>query len=335
MRTYRLERGLGVEGLKVVTGEPPALGAREVRVRVHAVSLNHRDFSQTRASSGDAITPVSDGAGEVVEVGAEVRRFNLGDRVMASFFPDWVDGPPDPAKTARPLGGRAFGMLAESVALPEHSWTRIPEHLSYREAATLPCAGVTAWNALFVTGELRPGSTVLVLGTGGVSLWALQLARVAGLRAIVTSSDDAKLEGARALGAGGTINYRKVPEWDVRVRELTGGRGVDLVLETVGRETLGRSLRSLRAGGMLAKIGGVSGFGGEIDDDALIDGALRIAGVLVGSRSMLDDLARFVGDHNLRPVIDRAFGFDDAPSAYRHFAAARNPGKVVIDVAAA
>ena len=335
MKLYRLERGRGLDGLGLVTSARRALEAGEIRVEIHAVSLNHRDLSATRVTSGDPITPVSDGAGVVVETGPGAERFKVGDRVIASFFPDWIDGLPAPEKTARPLGSKAHGMLAESIVLPERSWTRVPAHLSFREAATLPCAALTAWNALFVTTTLAPGSTVLLLGTGGVSLWALQLAVASGLSAIVTSSDDAKLQLAREMGAIATINYRTDANWDSRVRTVTGGRGVDLVLDTAGRETLGRSLRSLRAGGTVARIGGVTGWGGEVDDDALVDGSLRIAGVLVGSRTMLDDLARFVSQASLHPVIDRAFPFAQARAAYEHFASARAPGKVIIDGLAA
>jgi NADPH:quinone reductase-like Zn-dependent oxidoreductase len=199
----------------------------------------------------------------------------------------------------------------------------------------VPCAGVTAWNALFVAAAPQPGDTVLLLGTGGVSIWALQLAKAAGLRVIITSSDDAKLQAARSLGADATVNYGALPDWAARVHELTHGRGADLVLDTAGRETLAQSMRALRPGGTVAYIGGTTGFGGEIDADAMIDGALRIVGVLVGSRSMVEDLVRFVEQTGLRPVIDRAFGFADLRADFRYLASARHVGKVVVDVGAA
>lgn len=336
MQAYRLHRGQGIAGLERFDAVPAPLQRHEVRVAVQAVALNFRDLEIARGGSAGmaSIVPGSDGAGVVVEAGATVTRWRSGDRVAANFFPHWVDGPSTDAKVAGSLGNRGPGMLAQTVVLPESALFALPPSLSFVEAATLPCAGVTAWNALFVAGCGRPGDTVLLLGTGGVSIWALQLAKAAGLRVLITSSDDRKLSIASQLGADATINYRDVPDWPLRVRELTDGRGADLVLETSGRDTLARSMAAVRREGRIAVIGGTSGWGGEIDADALIDGALRIVGVLVGSRAMAQDLVRFVEQRRIRPVVDRVFAFAQAASAYAHLATSGHVGKVVIEVGA-
>jgi NADPH:quinone reductase-like Zn-dependent oxidoreductase len=335
MQAYQLHRGQGPAGLERCEQPEPTPGPHDVLVRVHAVSLNHRDLAIANAAGTPAPhVPCSDGAGEVVAVGSAVTRLKVGMRVMSSFFPLWADGAPTPAATAVALGGgRGPGMLAQCVALPEQAWVVLPDSLGYRQAATLPCAGVTAWNALFGADAVRPGDAVLTLGTGGVSLWALQLGRAAGLRTIVTSSDDDKLQKARHLGAAEGINYRTTPDWAATVRTMTGGRGVDRVIETAGRQTLSRSMTATRHGGTVAVIGGTSGWGGEIDADAMVDGALRLQGVLVGSRTMAEALLRFVDAARIEPVIDRCFPFDQAREAYAHLAAQRHVGKVVIDLA--
>lgn len=337
MQAYQIQSGQKIAGLERVQRQSTALAAHEVRVRVHAVSLNYRDLmiaNGSYLSTGEGpVIPASDGAGEVIEVGAGVTRLRVGDRVVASFFPDWINDAPTPQFTSRALGAVANGMLAEEVVLHEQAWVTIPAHMDYVEASTLPCAGVTAWNALFVEGGLRAGDSVLLLGTGGVSVWALQIAKAAGLRAIITSSSDEKLERARALGASATINYNSTPEWQDEVLRLTAGRGVDLVLEVGGQGTLSRSIGSARMGGTIAVIGGVSGFGGALDAFALIGGAKRLSGIFVGSRSMLEELSRFTELTALRPVVDRVFPFAQAREAYAHLERAGHFGKVVIEVA--
>ena len=224
MQAYRLHRGQGIEGLERVQIQSPPLQSHEVRIGVQAVSLNYRDLEIARGGTegSPAITPCSDGAGVVLEVGSGVTQWRTGDRVMASFFPNWIDGAATAEKTAGSLGARGPGMLAQTVVLPAQALVAVPASLNFAEASTLPCAGVVAWNALFVAGGARPGSTVLLLGTGGVSIWALQLAKAAGLRVLITSSGDHKLDFARRLGADETINYRDQPLWAARVRELTG-----------------------------------------------------------------------------------------------------------------
>lgn len=269
----------------------------------------------------------------MIEIGPEVREFKVGDRVVSSFFPDWLSGAPNSHSTAGALGGTRDGVLAEEVVLPETGWVAIPDHLDYVEAATLPCAGVTAWNALFCVAPLIPGDSVLLLGTGGVSIWALQLAKAAGMRVLITSSDDAKLEKARAMGVDETINYRKTPDWQDEVIRLTKGRGVDRVLEVGGPDTLSRSIASARMGGTISVIGRLSGTACmSFDPASIFGGAKHLAGVLIGSREMLMDLVRFVELHRIRPVIDRVFDFDQASEAYEYLEAAQHFGKVVITI---
>lgn len=333
MKTWRLQRGGGVESLELTETERPAPAPHEVRLRVRAVSLNHRDLLVARETGGTGhVVPGSDAAGDVIETGDAVTEWKLGDRVFVAFFPAWLDGEPTPANSASGFGGGIDGLLAEEVVVPSSALVRLPANLDFSQGATLPCAGVTAWNALFAEGRVRPGDSVLLLGTGGVSIWALQLAKAAGLRVLITSSDDAKLERARALGADATINYANTPRWDEAVHELTQGRGVDLVLETGGDATLARSLRAARKGGTVAVIGGTSGgYGGTLEPWALVGGAKRLAGILVGNRRMAEDLARFVGQAHIEPVVDRRFRFADARAAFDHLAAARHFGKVVIE----
>lgn len=337
MQAYQIKAGQQIAGLEQVQRSISAPAAHQVQVRVHAVSLNYRDLMIADGkylSTGDAsVIPCSDGAGEIVAVGAQVTRFRVGDRVAAAFFPEWLHGAPTLQNTANALGGSVDGMLAEHVVLHEEALVAMPAHLGYVEAATLPCAGVTAWNALFVEGGLRAGDSVLLLGTGGVSIWALQLAKAAGLRTVITSSSDEKLDRACGLGASATINYRTTPEWQDEVLRLTDGRGVDLVLEVGGQGTLTRSIASARMGGTAAIIGGVSGFGlGELNPFALIGGAKRLCGVLVGSRDMFEDLNRFVSANEIHPVVDRVFPFQQAREAYSYLKGAGHFGKVVIEV---
>lgn len=336
MKSYRMQPGQGPAGLEAVDlPTPDRLGPHEVRVRVRAVSLNARDLMLSeRPGRGQPYVPGSDGAGEVIETGAAVSRWRVGDRVFAHFFPDWIDGPPTAAATVSGLGGGQWpGMLAHEVVLPESAWVAVPEHLGFEEAATLPCAGVTAWNALFGAARLQPGDTVLTLGTGGVSIWALQLAVAAGLRVIVTSSDDGKLTRARMLGAHHTLNYRSTPQWSAKVLELTDGRGADLCVDVGGRGTLAESVAATRYGGTIALVGGLSGgFGVELPPFALIDGAQSLVGVLVGPRCMAERLASFLTLQGLRPVIDRIFEFGEAPAAWAYLRSRDHVGKVVIRV---
>jgi len=337
MRAYQILPGAGIDGLQCVDFPDRELGTGEVRVRVRAVSLNYRDLMVASGNYlvnvDNPIVPCSDGAGEVLAVGPGVRRVQVGDRVAASFFPYWHDGPSTPDKIRHALGGDIDGMLAEEVILPEDALARIPAAMGFIDAATLPCAGVTAWNAIFESSNaVRPGDTVLLLGTGGVSVLGLQLAKAAGLQTIITSSSDDKLQRARELGATHTINYRTHPEWQEEVLRMTRGAGAQVVLEVGGQGTVNRSIAAAAMGGSVAIIGGVSGFGGEVNPASLLAGAKRLVGIYVGSRTMLEKVLGFAASGGLQPVVDRVFPFDAAAQAYRYMESGSHFGKVVVAV---
>jgi NADPH:quinone reductase-like Zn-dependent oxidoreductase len=335
MKQWVIQEYGGPSGLTQVEVPAPAPGAREVLVRVHAVSLNYRDLLNLQAARPGGLplpfVPCSDGAGEVVAVGSEVTLWKPGDRVAGIFFRDWVSGSFELAYHKTALGGSAPGMLAEQVVLPEHALVRVPEHLSDAEAASLPCAGVTAWQALFTRGGLQAGRTVLALGTGGVSVFALQLAKAAGARVIITSSSDEKLARARELGAAETVNYRTTPEWDKEVWRLSGKRGVDHVIEVGGPGTLEKSLNCVAAGGQVALIGVLTGFGPPTGTlFPLTARNARMDGIYVGSRADFEALNAFVTEHRIHPVIDRIFACEEAPAAYAHLQSGAHFGKVVV-----
>ncbi|MBJ9963213.1 zinc-dependent alcohol dehydrogenase family protein [Burkholderia seminalis] len=338
MHAWQIKPGDGIAGLRRIDATQRPVGPTDVVVKIHSASLNYRDLMFARGDylgiGTEALIPVADGAGEVVEIGRDVTRFKPGDRVINTYFPRWIDGPVTPQKVSGSAGSHFDGVLAERFVSDEAALVAIPPHLDYDEAATLSCAGITAWNALFVDGGLAPGATVALLGTGGVSIIALQLAHAAGLRTIVTSSSDAKLERARALGADATINYRTAPEWQHEVLRVTDGAGADLVVEVGGRDTLPRSVAATKMGGIVSVIGGLSSFGGpELGLLSLIGGARRLHGFMVGSRAMLDDVVRLVAAKRIKPVVDRVFGFDEAPQAYAYLQSGQHFGKVVIRVA--
>ena len=334
MKAMRIHRTGDLDGLQREELPEPRPGPGQVRVRIRAASLNFRDLLIVKGSYSRnlplPLVPLSDGAGEVVEVGPGVTRFAVGARVAGIFMQTWIDGALTDAKGKSALGGAIDGVLAEQVVLHEDGLVAVPEHLSFEEAATLPCAGVTAWNGLIEAG-LKAGDTVLTLGTGGVSLFALQFARLAGARVIATSSSDDKLARAKQLGAVEGINYKTTPEWDKTVREMTGGVGVDHVVEVGGAGTLPRSLKAVRAGGHVALIGVLSG-GGEVNPTPVLIKAVRLQGVYVGSRAMFEAMNRAVSEHRLRPVIDKVFPFEEAVAAYRHLESGAHFGKVVIRV---
>jgi NADPH:quinone reductase-like Zn-dependent oxidoreductase len=333
MRRYELKKGADKSyELALVSAPRPQVSRDGVLVRIRAVSLNHRDLYVLQGTSGDANgrVPISDGAGEVVAVGADVKEFKVGDRVAGTFFERWKNGKPTPAGLRTARGGAASGVLSELVSGPEESWVKIPAHLSFEEAATLPCAGVTAWNALFTTGHVQPGEFVLLEGTGGVSIFGLQFAAAAGAKPIITSSSDAKLERARAMGAVGTVNYRTNTEWEREVRKLSGGGGVDHVLEVGGKDTLPRALRALALGGQVSLIGGLTGFNGSIEVGAVsaVQGTVR--SIYVGSRADFEAMNVFIAKHKLKPVIDKAFPFEQAAAAFEYLESGSHFGKVVI-----
>jgi NADPH:quinone reductase-like Zn-dependent oxidoreductase len=263
-------------------------------------------------------------------VGAAVTSWKTGDRVVIPFMPEWIEGPPEPAKTATALGGDVDGLLREFATVRADALLPIPDHLGFEEAATLPCAGVTAWHGLFEAARLQPGQTLLLQGTGGVSLFGLQFGRMAGATIILTSSSDEKLGRARVLGAHHTINYRAQPEWDREVRELTGGRGVDLTLEVGGAGTLAHTLRATRPGGQVSVIGVLSGVEGKLDLGPILHRSIRLNGIYVGSRDMFARMNAAVAQNRMRPVIDRIFPFAEASAAFRHLESGSHFGKIVI-----
>ena len=325
----------GAYRLTIEEAPIPAPAEREVLVRVHAASLNRRDVyvlkGQYPMPPRPRIVPLSDGAGEVVELGSGVTRFKVGDRVAASFFQRWVRGRPGADTLASALGGQLDGMLSEYVCLCEDGLVGIPGGCSFEEAATLPCAAVTAWNGLMTRGRMRPGDHVLVLGTGGVAIFGLQFACAAGGRAILTSSSDAKLTRARDLGAVAAINYSTTPQWSDAVRAATGGVGVQQILEVAAR-TVQQSLASLAPGGHIALIGGLAGFGGEVPAMALVHANATASGIYVGSRANFEAMNAFIEQHRIRPVIDRVYDLADAADAYERIDAGRHIGKVVISL---
>ena len=327
-------QSFGLDHLKRAERPTPEPGANEALVRLRAVSLNFRDLLMVQGKYNPHLklprVPISDGAGEIVSVGAEVTTWKPGDRVVIPFFPAWLDGELTAAKSASALGGEVDGLLREFAAVRADALLPIPAHLGFEQAATLPCAAVTAWNGLFVSGNLRPGQTLLLQGTGGVSLFGLQFGRLAGATIILISSSDAKLEGARAMGAHHTINYRTEPEWAKRVLELTGGRGVDLTLEVGGAGTLSKTLRATGHAGHISLIGILSGIAGEIQIGPILHKALTVRGIYVGSRSMFEAMNVAIAQHRLEPVIDRVFSFDETPEAFRHLESAQHFGKLVL-----
>lgn len=332
MRAYEIVSDGGIDALKLAERPTPEPGPGEVLVRMRASALNYRDLLTVTDPVGRNLPypriPNSDGAGEVLAIGPGVTRFAVGDRVAGCFFQRWEDGDITADGMASALGGTMDGVLAEEVVLSERGLVEIPDHLSFAEASTLPCAALTAWNGLVEKGRLMAGDTVLCIGTGGVSMFGLQIARLHGARAVVISSSDEKLERARAMGAWATINYRTMPDWQKGVLEATGGRGVDHVLEVGGAGTLPRSIASTRIAGHLALIGVLTG--GEISPALIFRNSLRVSGIYVGSRAMFERMNRAVAAAELRPVIDRTFSFDDARAAFHHLKAAGHFGKVVI-----
>ena len=275
--------------------------------------------------------PLSDGVGEVVEVGPGVTRVKVGDRVAGAFMPKWVAGEIDEAKARSALGGGgADGMLAEFVAIHEEGVVHVPEHLSDEEAATLPCAAVTAWHALVGEGSLKAGDTVLAQGTGGVSIFALQFAHLQGARVIVTSSRDEKLKRAAELGASDGINYSTTPKWEDRVRELTGGRGVDYVVEVGGAGTLAQSMKAVKAGGQISLIGVLSSGTGQVNPLPILMRNIRVQGIFVGSREMFEAMNRAIALAKLKPIVDRVFPFAKAADAFSYMETGAHFGKVVI-----
>ena len=332
MKAYEIEK-FGLEGLSVVERPEPEPRANQVLVRMHAWSLNYRDLMTITGRYNPRLRlpqiPLSDGAGEVVAVGADVKGVKPGDRVANTFFERWVSGiaTDEAAKTA--LGAGRDGVLAEYVVLHEDGVIPVPKHLTYTEAATLPCAALTAWHALVVEGKIKAGDIILTLGTGGVSIFALQFALLHGAEVIITSSNDEKLAKARQLGARHTINYKQTPDWSKSIRQLTGGCGVDLVVELGGPGTFNQSVAAIRRGGRMSLIG-VLAQGGEANVVPVLMNGICVQGIFVGSREMFSAMNTAIVLHHLHPIIHQNFGFDEVPEAFRLMESGGHFGKICI-----
>lgn len=334
MKAYHLKSHAGAGRLECADVSKPEPAMGEVRIRVEAASLNYRDLlilDRAGQSELNGRVPLSDGAGIVDAIGADVAQWQVGDRVVASFFRDWVSGPFKSSYVSSSLGGNAMdGMLAEYVVLPATALVPAPPHLSSVEAATLPCAGVTAWHGLVTRGGMRKGDTLLVQGTGGVALFGLQFAAALGARAIVISSSDEKLARAQTMGGSILINYRDRPDWDAAVMKATDGEGASHILELGGPGTYDRSLRSVASGGKIIQIGVLTGFGPKPDLARLQWENADIIGVTVGSVEHFMAMNRFLTEHAIHPIVDRIYGFDEVPAAYAHLRSGSHFGKVVV-----
>lgn len=335
MKVCEIREHFDLDALTLTERPQPRPGPYEVLVRLKAASLNYRDLLVVKGQYNPKLPlpriPLSDAAGEVAAVGPGVTRVQVGQRVAAIFMQKWLDGELDDSKAKSDLGGSIDGLLAEYAVLHEEGLVQVPEHLSFEEAATLPCAAVTAWHGLITEGRVKPGATVLLQGTGGVSLFALQFARLAGARILITSSSNEKLARARQLGAAEGINYKETPEWGDKARQLTGGHGVDHVVEVGGAGTLGQSLRAVRRGGQISLIGVLSG-PGQANPLPILMKNVRVQGIFVGSRAMFEAMNRAIAVHQLRPVIDRVFSFAEAVQAFRHLDSAAHFGKICIRI---
>ena len=337
MRAWELQGVGGSEELKLVDRPKPQPAFGQILVRVRAASLNFRDLIVMQGAYGRVslpLVPLSDGAGEIAAIGEGVTQWKLGDGVAGTFFPHWLTGPSSAEKIKISLGGGSTnGMLAEYVLLDEEAAVRIPPHQTFEEAATMPCAALTAWNALIEQGNLKAGETVVIIGTGGVSLFGLQIAKWYGAKIIVLSSSDKKIDLAIALGADAGINYSQHPQWERKVVELTGGLGADHILEVGGAGTLAQSLRAARVGGHIAMIGILGGTASELRVTDILMNSLRINGIYVGSREMFERLNRAAIQHRLKPIIDRVFPLLEARSAYDYLKTQKHFGKIIISLA--
>lgn len=336
MKVHEIHQAFGLENLVVSERPQPEPGPGQVLIRMQAASLNYRDLLMTTGRYDPRqplpLIPCSDGVGEIVATGPGCQRFRVGDRVATVFCQSWQSGEPSKEKLRSTLGGPLDGTLAEYMVLSEEGVVAVPEHLTAVEAATLPCAALTAWSALVTYGSVRAGQTVLLLGTGGVSTFALQFANLLGARAIVLSGKNSKLEAARKLGAWERINYKENPSWGKTVLEMTDGVGVDHVVEVGGAGTLAQSCKAVKIGGQISLIGVLAGHATEINILPMVMKNVRLQGILVGSREGFETMNRAIDMHRLEPVIDRVFPFDEAREALAYLSGGRHLGKVCIEI---
>lgn len=336
MKVYEVGPQHGIESLRLAERDEPTAAPGQAIIKFHANSLNYRDYMVLNGKYGpggnEHLIPVSDGAGEVVTIGDGVSSVSIGDRVCVSFFSKWMDGPFGPQYFGSDLGGGAEGTLAELGAFPADALVKLPDSFSYAEGACLPCAGVTAWNAIVEAGNAKEGDTVLLLGTGGVSIFGVQIAKAKGLRAVITSSSDEKLAKAKALGAEHGVNYKTSDNWAKAVLDITGGAGANIVVETGGPGSLQASFEAAAFNGRIGMIGGLAGDAdGPLNTGPLVGKNLNLRGITVGSKKMLQDLADTMAAHALKPVVDKEFSFEDAADAFRHMESQAHLGKIVIN----
>ncbi|MGH8178543.1 MAG: zinc-dependent alcohol dehydrogenase family protein [Steroidobacter sp.] len=334
MKVVRLKAPASVASLRLLEEDPPAPRACEVLVRLRASSLNPHDDFVVRGliPAADGRIPLSDGAGEVLACGEGVTELSVGDAVVSTFWPYWVSGDMTAAARRDIPGENVDGYAREYACMPAHAFTRAPPGYSHAQAATLPCAGVTAWRGLVVQGQVRPGDTVLVMGSGAVSLFALQFAKAAGARVIATSSSEEKLEKLKRLGADELINYKTTPGWGEKARALTDGRGVDHVIEVGGPATFAQSMAACRLGGHIAVIGLLSGVTAEVNIPALFSAQIRLSGISIGSRSDQEDMIRAIHVNRLKPVIDRSFGLEQITAAFQYYQTQNHFGKIGLEI---
>jgi len=334
VRVFQIQDKFGFDNLVSTNRPEPTAGAGQVVFKLRAASLNYRDLLTVDGRYNPRLAlpliPLSDGVGEVVAIGEGVTRVKVGDRVAGNFSQKWISGEPSRTKLGASLGGPIDGMLAEYRVLDQEGVVIVPPHLTDEEAATLPCAALTAWNALITVGSIKAGDVVLAQGTGGVSTFALQFAKVSGASVIITSSSDDKLERARGLGADHTINYRTNADWEKQVKELTGGVGADHIIEVGGAGTFNKSLRAIRIGGQISLIGNLSGNAADVNLVSILMQNIRIQGILVGSREGFEAMNRAIALHQMHPVIDRVFSFDESRAAFDYMATGVHFGKICI-----
>lgn len=337
MRALQVTEPWGLDQIKVVEQPDPTPGPGEVLVRMRAVSLNYRDFLMVNGIYGrapgqaGAITPFSDGCGIVEAIGPGVTRFKVGDRVATLFFQGWISGPATLEKISTALGFPIPGAGRELGVFSEQGLSKVPDFLTDQQVATLPCAALTAWRGLFEDARLQPGDTAVLQGTGGVSIFGLQFAHAAGLKTIITSSSDEKLQRAAELGADVGLNYKSEPEWSKGVRAATGGVGADIILEVGGGGTIEQSMKAIRIGGHIAIIGVVAGAGNPFNPAALIGNSAKLQGLSVGSREMFEAMCRAIELHRISPVVDKVFPWTEAKAAFEAMAGGSHFGKIVLE----
>ena len=335
MRVFQIEGDWGMNNLKISHRPKPVAGPGQVLVRMSASSLNYRDLVVPERGYGSytgtlPLIPISDGVGTVCEVGPEVRRVAVGDRVCPTYFQNWISGEPDLERLTQSLGGPIDGTMTEIMCLSEHGVIKVPSHLTDAEAASLPCAALTAWSALTTGSNIKSGDRVLIQGCGGVALFAVQFAKLLGAHVTVITSNEARMDRVRQLGADAAINYRVVPEWSKATRDLTLGRGYDLIIEVGGEKTLPQSLRCIKPGGTIAMIGILSGGAIATSLGLIITRQVRLQGVTVGHRDGFEAMVRAIDQHKVQPVVDRIFGFEELKEAMSYLKSGAQFGKICI-----